>query len=448
MNVTGPLQVQPQAPASGFEVSLRVNQRVVGEILQVSGTQAVISVDGIPVVASLASEQQGIELAGQKRAQFIVTEINGQTITLRPANAGPAGSSMVGHVVSGRDLAARLLDQFGLPINTQTLTLIRSIISQRMLVTPELVQELQAGLDGLTGWNQTQADLAAALKAAGLPLTEESIQLAARAVIPLSSGLSELLQALQEALGSNRLSEDLKGLLRETLAQLQSAMPDWSAAPETLAGQLKQMARLLGASLEHNLTQADAAGVNPGENSALALVRLQQALAQAGHSELAEEVGRFSEHLRAAQMLNVRPDPVPGSGEWTQFSFLMHNPADPAGQANVPARLRVAHRNHAKKHGVDPQYTRLVIQVDLEPGQTMQVDLALAGKQIQANVIAPDAVLGQTARSELPALEQALSELGYEVRTAQVNVGKTPVEGTLMVRPGGKMGILSVDVEI
>ena len=148
MNVTGPLQVQPQAPASGFETSLRVGQRVVGDILQVSGTQAVISVDGIPVVARLASAQQGIELAGQKRAPFVVTDISGQTITLRPANAA-ADAALVGQVVSGRDLAARLLDQLGLPINTQTLTLIKSIISQRLMVTPELVQELQAGLDSL-----------------------------------------------------------------------------------------------------------------------------------------------------------------------------------------------------------------------------------------------------------------------------------------------------------
>lgn len=447
MNVTGPLQVQPQAPASGFETSLRVGQRVVGDILQVSGTQAVISVDGIPVVARLASAQQGIELAGQKRAPFVVTDISGQTITLRPANAA-ADAALVGQVVSGRDLAARLLDQLGLPINTQTLTLIKSIISQRLMVTPELVQELQAGLDSLAGWSGAQADLAAALKAAGLPVTAESIQLAQQATQPLSGGLETLLQTLQEALNSNRVPENLKALIRENLAWLQTAMPDFNAAPEALAGQLKQMVRLLGSPVEHNLSQAAAAGENPAENGQLNLLRLQQALAQGGQTDLAETVGRFAEHLRAAQMLNVRPEPVPGSGEWTQFSFLMQNPAGAQEAANVPARLRVAHRSSGKKRGIDPAYTRLTIQVDLEPGQTMQVDLSLVGKQIQANVSAPDPVLAQNARTELPSLEQALNELGYEVRSTQVAVNHPAPEGVLMVRSGAKMNMLSVDVEI
>ena len=396
MNVTGPLQVPSQPTTPGFELSLRVNQRVTAEIVQVSGTQAVISVEGIPVVARLASVQQGVELSNQRRAQFIVTDVSGQSITLKLAGQSQAEGQVVGQVIPARDVAARLLEQNGLPINAETLTLVRAAISQRLIITPELLQELQAALSGMDQWNSQQAELAAALKAAGLPVSAASSQVAIELMTPLSSAIANLIDKLQAALNSANTPEQVKTLLADMLKTLQSASPDWNGLPDHLQEQLRQTVSLFGRSFESGLLGQDGLAARQAltDNPLFGLVRLQHQLEQSGQKELADAVGRFLEQAHAAQFLNVRPDPTPGSGAWTQLSFLLRGPDQQDRQSLFPAKLRIARRSHGRKGGIDPNYTHLSVQVEVEPHQVVQVDLSVAGKQLARRGDHPRSGLG------------------------------------------------------
>lgn len=447
MNVTGPLQVQPQPTTSGFESSLRVNQRVSAEILQVSGIQAVISVEGIPIVARLASAQQGVELANQRRVQFIVAEVNDRSIVLKPAETGQTTAQVVGQVIPEKDVAARLLEESGLPINSETLLLTRAAISQRLVVTPELLQELEATLSRLGNWSDAQAELAAALKAAGLPLTPASHQVAAASATPLSATIGQLADALRAALTSETMPEAVKTALTNALALLEGAMPDWTGSPSQLEAQLKQMIALFGQSFENSLLEQNLGHPNLEENPLYTFVQIQHMLSQAGEKELAEGVGRFLDQVHAAQFLNIQPSLTPGNGAWTQLSFLLRSSYSSGQELTYPARLRIARRSDGRKGGIDPNYTHLSVQVEVEPRQVLQVDLSLAGKQLRAVVTAPDPVWGQTARAEMPELEQSLQSLGYEVQDTQVTIGQVENSTGLLVRPGSKAGMYSVDKE-
>ena len=63
-------------------------------------------------------------------------------------------------------------------------------------------------------------------------------------------------------------------------------------------------------------------------------------------------------------------------------------------------------------------------------------------------VTTPDPVWGQTARSEMPTLEQSLDALGYEVNDTEVSIGQPEIAGGLPVRRSNNAGMLSVDLEV
>ena len=82
MNFPGPLSVSP-LNQTGQELSLRPFQRVTAQILAVNGTTAILSVEGYPVVAQLSSADQAAALLAQRTAQFIVTQLSDQVVTLK-----------------------------------------------------------------------------------------------------------------------------------------------------------------------------------------------------------------------------------------------------------------------------------------------------------------------------------------------------------------------------
>ena len=96
MNFPGPLTVSPVNMPAGQELNLRAFQRITAEVLQVSGTTAVLSIEGFPVVAQLTSADQAAALIAQRNAQFIVTQLSNQSVTLKSVknDASPGGVSI------------------------------------------------------------------------------------------------------------------------------------------------------------------------------------------------------------------------------------------------------------------------------------------------------------------------------------------------------------------
>ncbi len=444
MNVQGPAPLSPLQNSTAADTGLRLFQRVTAEIMQVSGVQAVLSIDGHPVVARLASKQDAAELAGQKLAQFVVVGMDEQTLVLkifRPAQAGTAAAQPV------QDMAMRILQQSGLPLRPEMLLLARAALSQHLPVNAETFQRLLAAL-GTGKWGQMEADQAAALYAAGLPLTPGSLSLALRGRQDFNDALARLLSSLRSALANPNQPADQARLLQGLYGTLKQLNLPWDAAAQVLAGRLREVVRYLGRSLENLLSQANPqAGGLPNQNSALDLVRLMQMLHSSGQGELAEQIERFLDQARLTWLLNVRPDPQPGRGAWTEMGALLAAPGGNAEEQPLPMRLRVARRCDSQQGEIDPGYTSLTVQVEVEPGQVFQVALSLMGKQVRAQVTAPsEEWLGQ-ARGELPAFEQALAQLGYALRESRVEIGAVEMTPPVLQPAAGFGGLTFVDLE-
>jgi hypothetical protein len=85
--------------------------------------------------------------------------------------------------------------------------------------------------------------------------------------------------------------------------------------------------------------------------------------------------------------------------------------------------VRVAYRSEGQTDRLDPNHTRLVLQVELENAQMLEVDLSVVGRQIGARVVASSGDLRESAEAELPGLAAGLTELGFNLKTARCDVG-------------------------
>ena len=449
MNIPGPISIAPVDPALRHEMVLRPFQRITAEVMQVTATQAILSVDGFPVVAQLTSPDQAAALRDQRLAQFVVSQLDGQTIVLKFLRPAETMAQTAFPETVRSDLATRLLTQMGQPVTSENLVLARAALNQRLSVTPDLFKELTSALSVLPNWGAAEADMAAAIKAAGLPLTPGSIQLAARPGEQVGDGMARLTVLLQQAAQEPGLPEPLRQVLQQGLLLLDDAAVDWNQAPEQIAGRLKTAVEFLGRSFEHILKE-QVQGGSPfwPDKTLVQMARLQDVFRENDRPELANAVGRFIDDARQTQLLNVRGEQLPGKGSWTEMGLMLRVPDHGPDPDYFPARLRVAHRSGPQKGNIDPAFTRLVIQVDLEAGQTMQVDLTLVGKQIRAAVTTPNPELCARAQEEVPVLQGGLEKLGYALNDAQVGVGLPPPFESLETHRGSGDVLLTVDMEV
>jgi hypothetical protein len=422
----GPISISPlQAPATR-ELGLRPFQRVTAQVLAVTSSTATLSIEGHPVVAQLTSAEQAAALLSQNKAQFIVAKMTSEGITLKlVSNSQPQAA------VPGAETAACLLHEHNLPVTENNLALVCAMAKQQLPLTPAVLNELLGALSGLGKWGSAEAELAAALKAAGLPVTRQSLELASRQVAQTGEALGQLIASLQAA-GQNLPPELLKHI-NENLTLLDKLILNWGENPAELVKQLSKAVSVLGKSLENALLD------NP-EKSLLSLAELQQKLEQAGEKELAKLIDDFLSDLRQQQFMNLRSDS--GREEWSQIGLALRN----ADEKLSTAHLRIARQHGSSSEKVNPLFTRLVLQVDLEPGKTVEVDLSLAGKQVQSKVIAPDPFWCEQAQNELPSLEEALQQLGFHLKDVQIAVGEPQSLG-IIPSPSGNPLLMRVDIE-
>jgi len=448
MTIAAPQGVSPVSLSPAQELNLHPYQRVTAEILQVSKVQAVLSINGYPVVAKLSSPQQAAELLMQKSARFIVSQMDDETIVLKLLRPGQSPDLAESLFVPVKDLATRLLEQTGMQTNLSNLMMTRAVLNQRLPVTQGLLDEVSGVLSEFGVWGQNEADLAAAIKAAGLPLSAGSITLAGRSVVQLGESLAEIIHTLQNAASNPNLSEEVKQMVRGSLQTLQAIIPDWGSPVNQLAHSLQQYVQLFGRSVENILREGLQDKNSPGtDKSLLSLAHLQQALSKNGETDLSKNITRFLDDVRQNLLMNVKPDPVPGRGEWTVLGLMLKSPEAADEKQNIMARLRVSRQSNQKK-GINPDYTHIIIQVDLSENAPMQVDLSLAGHQARATVTAPTPAASTRARDELPGLEEGLQKLGYLLKETQVDIGIPPAFESLAGPVSTKTPLTAVDLEV
>ena len=447
MAIPGLNSVSPLNPLNGPELVLRPFQRVTAQVLSVTATTAVLSIDGYPIVAQLSTADQATALLAQRSAQFVITQLNNQTMTLKFIRTDQAPMNFTGYQIPGAELATRILDQNGIVVTESNLMLARSALQQHLPITPDLLNELMGVLAELGSWGDAEVELAAAMKAAGLPLSVQSLSLAARQNVQYGEAIGQLINALGNAFMQN-LPADTKQSLTFNIQMLKEMVVQWTGDSAPLKSQVKNSVEIIGRTLENLLLELSK---NPEqvipEKSLLSLAKLQQLLQKDGVKDAAQAVEKFITDVRQNQLLNVKPDPVPGRGDWSEIGFLLQPGKQLNIDQNIPARLRIAREAGPESGKINPAYTRLILQVDIHPGETIEVDLSLVGKQIRTSVTASDPVWVKNAQGELPRLQEALQELGYMLKETQIGIGYPRPFGALILSPGSTPR-MNVDIEV
>ena len=433
----GPISISPINNTNGQNFDLRVFQRITAQVLSVTGTTAVLEVEGHPVVAQLTSADQSALLSSQRTAQFVITQLGDNSVTLKlikNEQTFPAGTAF------GPDLAERFLENNNLPITTSNLVMTRALLRQHLPITPRTLKELQGALSEYGDWGEAEADLAAAIKSAGLPLTGQSLALSARRPAPTAQAFSQLMATLAQAAKQN-LPEDLLEQLRSNLQFLNSLILDRGGDSSRMADQLKAWAEAFGRSLENILLSEIQNGAESiSKNNLIELAKLQNLLEQFGKQETARSLKEFLTDIRREQLMNVRSD-SPSTTEWLEIGFALPK----ANKDFASARLRIARDGTAK--AINPASTRLVLQVDLSPAETVEVDLSFAGKQIRSSVTSPNPAWCKQAQAELPSLTDALAELGYTLTDFQVDV-QMPQSFNRLQSGTGSIDLMTVNIEV
>ena len=419
------------------EVGLRPFQRVTAQVLDVTGTTALLSIDGIPIVAQLTSSEQAATLLSQQTVQFIVTQLTNQKVTLKILK-NDSTQTPINSIPPAPELAARLLEQNNIPITVNHLMMARSILKQHLPITDELLNEIMEALSGYGVWGSREAEAAVALKAAGLPVSAESISLASRQSTKISESIPELIRWLNNLASPDLPAEVLKQL-ELNMWLLNGMVLNGDEEPSRLAEQLRTVLSTLGRSLENILLQGSQ---NPDSNSSeiglLSLARLQKILTHSGKNEAAESVGKFLEDIRSIQLFSTK-------SEWAQVAFSIQNAK--IDREFSTARLRVARDTKSNTKQIDPSSTRIILQVDVNPSETIEVDLDIIGNQIRTLVTSPNPAWCQQAQSEMPSLEESLQGLGFTLKDSKVCTGQVQPTGAQSTASDNE-SLMAVDIEV
>ncbi|NMB87364.1 MAG: flagellar hook-length control protein FliK [Chloroflexi bacterium] len=449
MNIQGPLPVLPtQQRVDDSSLALRVNQRIAGEILHVNGEQVNLSLQGVQVVARMANPDQLASLANRRYAQFVIRDIQGQTLVLQLVEPGKSFQTAP---PVGNDLSTAILASMHLPADTENMLLVRLVIGQRLALNPQTLQELRQALDGLGAWGESEARMAVALKQAGLPLDPATIQLAMHSGQNSIQELPQLLVQLYNLSTDAGLPPSVQEMARQAVNGLVSGILRPGSDPAALGSNFQQAVQTLGQSLENALVQILSQGESADTPVPLALARLQSWLSHNGRQPLAQSIDHFMQGARLAHFSNTPPESPTPRGDWLHLDVPIQFPRNPdqSQPETQPLHFKVARRSGAPEdQPVDPAYTNLVLQVDIQPGETLQVDLSIVAQHIKADVTASTRSLAELAQAGFPDLRAGLSALGYQVVNSHISVGQPDTSGRLEPRPALQAPLHSIDVGI
>jgi hypothetical protein len=462
LNITGPIQSNLQPIQDNIEQFLKVNQRIAGEVLHVSNEQVVLAVNGVQIVAKMTSSEQLAMLMDRRYAFFVVKDISNSQVTLQLINNPQTNTAVQKPAISSTSIGQAILEQLGIKVDQSNLTIVQSALDQGLKVTPELLNEIKQVLEPLSKWGSKDAQLAAAIKSAGLPLSTGSLKLAQNAVKEIKTHFLAVYEQLEVEISRPGISQQAYQSLRNVQIALKDAIIQGNSTIENIEQNIFGSIRNLGSSLENNIGKVVQPGfeneiakaLQPGikngltkpiqlegqelQNSKMSgvlftLANLRHELGPANSGRLTTAIDNFIEGMRWMHFVNAEPDhPLP-KGQWTQldlpitFSFQTVNHL----QRNLvhDLQIRVAHDNDEQTaNSINPDYTRLVIQVDLDQEEMIKVDLSIVANLIGAEITASSETICLRASEELDEFQTGLSNLGFTLKTSKVELGGSKLE--------------------
>jgi hypothetical protein len=448
MQIIGPMPVGPVGPVglTTPALDLKSLQRVTADILQVNRSQIVLFIDGVPVVADVLSSELAAELKGRPSAQFLVSHMEDGKTVLRLVNPTQTPPGLgVSSGESSENLTLHLLKAYGLPLTAETQIAAQAAINQRLPLQPGQMEQLMRTLSGLPGWGEREANLAAAILSSGLPLTPQSLELAARPAGMVNETFTNLLGQLNIALQDPDLPAEIRDLVNAVTQTLKESVLD-AGAPAKLPEKLAQAVNLLGRPLE-NLLAEEARQSNSVASIGLAsMASLQQEAGRTGKLELARMLDDFMQDLSKAQWQNIPSTAQNRREDWVEAALWMRLPNPEQGMENIPIRLRIDRPPEDRQQKIDADHAHIIVQVELPDHRLFQVKIGLNQRQVIAEVIVPDEPLVAVAREELPALAENLQEQGYLLGETQVELGAPDQVEKVSVLPAWGADLTGVDL--
>lgn len=451
LTIPGPPPVNSVQRSDESNLFLRVNQRVAGEILSVANDQVVLSIQGVQVVARLTTTEQMAELVDRRFAQFVVKDATQNVILLQLAETDVKPSTPEGRAQQRGEpqFVSGLLKNLGLAADETNKLIARQMIRQGMQLNAETMNEIRAALAKLPQMGENEINHAVQLKSLGVPISPGTIELMGKSPAEITQTITNLVKQLQ---GLTNLPENLQESVNTAIRILSQAVVQGDRPASELIQNLRNSITLLGKSVENELLKNT---LQPGgtelELGLMAISRLRSEMAARGNTSIAGDIDRLNDYIRLVHLPNAEPNTPTANNQWFRLEIPVQYPVQ--ARQNLPedahpARIKVARDNGEGGSRVDPRYTRLVIQVDLSPGQTVEVDLSIVAKQIGLTVTATSESLRSAAESEFPLLKDDLEELGYQTKYSHIEKGRVTSKEDSIEMPSEALLSGSIDVEV
>jgi hypothetical protein len=425
-NVTSAPSVPPTQRSEDSSLVLRINQRIVAEVLQVSGENVTLAMDGVRFIAKLSTPDQAAALQERRYAQFVVRDANPSQIVLQLAPQINPGKFVP---AAGQDMANALLIQLGLPVNASNATILRSLIARGLPVDVSTFTEIQTVLNSFSAWGASEAQAAAALKAAGLPLSPATLALVLNAPQDSAQAYSRL-ASLLKGISARQVSPQALEALQKAVATLRQASPEWTGNSSEMAQGLRQALSVLGRSVESDLADAILKGNprlagSPQADSLLNLLALRRELVQNGPREIVDAIDRFFDSLRYQQLQSSPTEP--GHSEWINVQLPLHTSANQLPPHYYESSLRISCQRDGDTRRAEPGFTRFLVSVDLDKSAAIEVDISVVERKIGMQVTSTSPDLSNMAKEELSSFVHGLKELGFDLQTSRFEIGSPHV---------------------
>ena len=455
MNISGPIQTNLPPVQEKNDQFLKVNQRIAGEILEIANEQVVLAVNGVQIVAKMTSAEQLANLMEKRYAFFVVKEVNENQITLQ-LTSPTATSPEAKQAAENNPLGRSLLEQFGLPIDKENIQIVQAMLTRGMEISPKVLNNIRQVLDANPGWGMNEVQLATAIKSAGLPLTEESLKLAMSAVKDIHTSFLVLNEQLNQNLYRPGIQPNVNQLIRSTIESLKNALIQGGDSQANLEKTLQFAVKSFGTSIENEISKLldpkTRETQEPRLNNILYdLATLRSELGNTARP-LSNAIDNFLNGMKWIHFQNVEPEMEIAKGQWTQLDLPISFSTNISNQQpNIiyNMKIRVAHESDEEKgNKINPDYTRLVIEVDLEEEENIKVDLSIVSKMVGAEITATNEDICTLASEELDELKTGLSNLGYTLKTSRIELGNAVLEMDLNESGKSLPKISSVDLGV
>ncbi len=458
MLISTPPTISPISPQNPSEAALflRVNQHIAGEVIKVDNEQVVLSIQGVQIVARMSTPEQTANLVNRRFAQFIVKDMSGELLTLQLIDPRSLVPSQIA-VKSESQLLSKLFTQLGIVDSAENQIIAQAAIRSGLTITPALIQEMRDILGGIPNWTMEQAEAATLLKSFGLPATANSINLMIHTSPEIVGQIQDLIQQLAQVMMNSRLPVHIQEQVQNSINVLSQAFVDASLPTSELAGKIQNAVILLGKSIENELLRAsqhDGVGnvANNLEQGLMVLSKLRNELVSQGLTKLAESIDQFNDSIRLVHLYHSSSSDGSATNQWIRMeipvTFPMQAQQTAQDQNNKPcARVRVARNPDSDHLSVNPQYTRLVISMDINDQDTVEVDLSVVGHAAGLSISTSNSMLTTIARAELPELCEDLLKSGYDTKISQVETRSGLLDNTNHDNHGQNIFLTSVNLE-